>query len=212
VSRRVVCWRHGQTRWNLEHRFQGHTDIELDETGVAQAARAASLLASLKPSLIVSSDLRRAYDTAAHLARLTGLEIHVDKDLRERSGGDWEGLTSQEIKERWPVEYANWTIPNGEPAATVAVRVADAIRRWADRLEDEDGVLVVVSHGAAIRFGLAHLLGLPEELWHVLGGLSNCSWSVVEQSRSGWRLMEHNAGTLPEPVRSDDIAVQTEES
>src|SRR5690606_32831947 len=126
--------------------------------------------------------------------------------------GDWEGLTSQEIKERWPVEYANWTIPNGEPAATVAVRVADAIRRWADRLEDEDGVLVVVSHGAAIRFGLAHLLGLPEELWHVLGGLSNCSWSVVEQSRSGWRLMEHNAGTLPEPVRSDDIAVQTEES
>ncbi|GGM76391.1 phosphoglycerate mutase [Thermopolyspora flexuosa] len=211
MSRRVVCWRHGQTRWNVEHRFQGHTDIELDETGVAQAARAASLLASLKPSLIVSSDLRRAYDTAAHLARLTGLDINVDKDLRERSGGDWEGLTSQEIKERWPHEYAIWSIPNGEPASAVATRVADAIRRWAERIE-EDQVLVVVSHGAAIRFGLAHLLGLPEELWHALGGLSNCSWSVVEQGRSGWRLMEHNAGTLPEPVRSDDIAVQTEET
>jgi len=211
VSRRVVCWRHGQTRWNVEHRFQGHTDIELDETGVAQAARAASLLASLEPSLIVSSDLRRAYDTAAHLARLTGLDINVDKDLRERSGGDWEGLTSQEIKERWPYEYAIWSIPNGEPASAVATRVADAIRRWAERIED-DQVLVVVSHGAAIRFGLAHLLGLPEELWHALGGLSNCSWSVVEEGRSGWRLMEHNAGTLPEPVRSDDIAVQTEEA
>ena len=211
MSRRVVCWRHGQTRWNVEHRFQGHTDIELDETGVAQAARAASLLASLEPSLIVSSDLRRAYDTAAHLARLTGLDINVDKDLRERSGGDWEGLTSQEIKERWPYEYAIWSIPNGEPASAVATRVADAIRRWAERIED-DQVLVVVSHGAAIRFGLAHLLGLPEELWHALGGLSNCSWSVVEEGRSGWRLMEHNAGTLPEPVRSDDIAVQTEES
>ncbi len=211
MSRRVVCWRHGQTRWNVEHRFQGHTDIELDETGVAQAARAASLLASLEPSLIVSSDLRRAYDTAAHLARLTGLDINVDKDLRERSGGDWEGLTSQEIKERWPYEYAIWSIPNGEPASAVATRVADAIRRWAERIED-DQVLVVVSHGAAIRFGLAHLLGLPEELWHALGGLSNCSWSVVEEGRSGWRLMEHNAGTLPEPVRSDDIAVQTEEA
>ncbi|MEV5407234.1 histidine phosphatase family protein [Thermopolyspora sp. NPDC052614] len=210
MSKRVVCWRHGQTRWNVEHRFQGHTDIPLDESGVAQAARAASLLASLKPSMLVASDLRRAYDTAASLSRLTGLEINVDKDLRERSGGDWEGLTSQEIKERWPKEYAIWTIPNGEPAMTVAVRVAEAIRRWADRLDD-DGVLVVVSHGAAIRFGLAHLLGLPEELWHALGGLSNCSWSVVQEGRSGWRLMEHNAGTLPEPVRSDDIAAQTDE-
>jgi len=211
VSKRVVCWRHGQTRWNVEHRFQGHSDIPLDETGTAQAERAAALLAGLRPSLLVSSDLRRAYDTAAPLSRLTGLDINVDKDLRERSGGDWEGLTGDEIKARWPHEYAIWSIPNGEPAMTVAVRVADAIRRWADRLDD-DGVLVVVSHGAAIRFGLAHLLGLPEELWHALGGLSNCSWSVVEEGRSGWRLMEHNAGTLPEPVRSDDIAVQTEEA
>jgi len=210
VSRRVVCWRHGQTNWNLEHRFQGHTDIPLDEEGVAQAARAASLLASLRPSLLVSSDLRRAYDTASALGRLVGLDVIVDKDLRERSGGDWEGLTSEEIKSRWPAEYAIWTIPGGESAMGVAVRVAEAIRRWAAGVH-QDGVLVIASHGAAIRFGIAHLLGLPEELWPALGGLSNCSWSVLQEGRRGWRLMEHNAGTLPEPVISDETAVEAAE-
>jgi probable phosphoglycerate mutase len=207
----VVCWRHGQTRWNVEHRFQGHSDIPLDETGVAQAARAASLLAALKPSHLVSSDLRRAFDTASALGRLTGLDVVVDKDLRERSGGDWEGLTSDEIKLRWPAEYAIWTIPGGESAMAVATRVADAIRRWAAEVDD-DGVLVIASHGAAIRFGLAHLLGLPEDLWPVLGGLSNCSWSVLQEGRRGWRLLEHNAGTLPEPVNSDDSTMEGAEA
>jgi probable phosphoglycerate mutase len=207
VSRKVICWRHGQTSWNVEHRFQGHTDIPLDEAGMAQAARAASLLASLRPSLIVSSDLRRAHDTATALARLVGLDVRVDKDLRERSGGDWEGLTSEEIKSRWPAEWAIWTIPGGEPAIGVATRVAEAIRRWVAEVDDE-GVLVIASHGAAIRFGIAHLLGLPEELWPALGGLSNCSWSVLQENRRGWRLMEHNAGTLPEPVISDETTVE----
>lgn len=207
MSRRVVCWRHGQTSWNVENRFQGHTDIPLDEVGLAQAARAASLLAALKPSLVVSSDLRRAYDTAAALTRITRTELFVDRDLRERSGGEWEGLTSEQIRERWPHEYAIWTIPGGEPAMTVATRVAEAIERWVTKVED-GGVLVVASHGAAIRFGIARLMGLPEELWPALGGLSNCSWSVLEQGRKGWRLLEHNAGTLPEPVHGDDATVE----
>lgn len=63
---------------------------------------------------------------------------------------------------------------------------------------------MVASHGAALRLGIAHLLGLPQELWSALGGLGNCSWSVLEEGRRGWRLLEHNAGTLPEPVNSDD--------
>ncbi|GLW13126.1 phosphoglycerate mutase [Microtetraspora sp. NBRC 13810] len=203
MSRRVVCWRHGQTLWNVEHRFQGHTDIALDETGVAQAARAASLLASLRPTMIVSSDLSRAADTAAALGRLTGIDVVADKDLRERGGGEWEGLTRQQIAERWPREYTAWEAPGGEPVPDVSERVSAAIRRWAARL-DEDGLLVVVSHGAALRLGIAGMLGLPESLWPALGGLGNCSWSVLEEGRKGWRLLEHNAGTLPEPVSSDD--------
>ena len=203
-----MLWRHGQTVWNAERRFQGQSDIPLDETGQAQAERAARLLAALHPDLIVSSDLSRAAQTAAPLAHLTGLEVTLDKDLRERSGGVWEGLTDTEIRTRYPVEHANWTPPDGEPSALVAERVAGALHRIADAASKPDfdtGLAVVVSHGAALRLGMSRLLGMPEELFGVLGPLSNCSWSVLGRRYGHWRLLEHNAGTLPEPVvLSDD--------
>jgi broad specificity phosphatase PhoE len=203
-----VLWRHGQTVWNAEHRFQGQSDIPLDETGQAQAERAARLLAALRPDLIVSSDLTRAAATAAPLARLTGLEVTLDKDLRERHGGRWEGLTDTEIRTRYPVEHANWTPPDGEPSPVVAERVASALHRVAEAIAEPGmatGLAVVVSHGAALRLGMSRLLGMPEDLFGVLGPLSNCSWSVLGRRHGRWRLVEHNAGTLPEPVvLSDD--------
>jgi glucosyl-3-phosphoglycerate phosphatase len=201
-------WRHGQTTWNAERRFQGQSDIPLDETGQAQAERAARLLAALRPDLIVSSDLSRAASTAAPLARLAGLEVILDKDLRERSGGSWEGLTDTEIRERYPDEHASWAPPDGEPGAAVADRVAAALQRTAVAVAEQssgrDGLAVVVSHGAALRFGMSRLLGMPDDLSGVLGPLSNCSWSVLGVRHGRWRLQEHNAGTLPEPVLSDD--------
>ena len=63
---------------------------------------------------------------------------------------------------------------------------------------------MVVSHGAALRLGMERLLGLPDEAAGALGPLSNCSWSVLARRRDRWRLLEHNAGTLPEPVLGDD--------
>jgi len=227
---RLVLWRHGQTVWNAERRFQGQSDIPLDETGRAQAERAARLLAALRPDLIVSSDLSRAAQTAAPLGRLTGLEVTLDKDLRERHGGRWEGLTDTEIRTRYPAEHATWTPPDGEPSAVVADRVAGALHRIAEaalaRGDDpprppregttkkdgaenekqsaEPGLAVVVSHGAALRLGMSRLLGMPDELFGVLGPLSNCSWSVLGRRHGRWRLIEHNAGTLPEPILSDD--------
>jgi glucosyl-3-phosphoglycerate phosphatase len=201
-------WRHGQTTWNAERRFQGQSDIPLDETGQAQAERAARLLAALGPDLIVSSDLIRAASTAAALSRLTGLEVTLDKDLRERHGGCWEGLTDTEIRERYPEEHATWTPPDGEPSPVVADRVAAALHRTASAVAEQvtghDGLAVVVSHGAALRLGMSRLLGMPDDLSGVLGPLSNCSWSVLGVRYGRWRLQEHNAGTLPEPVLSDD--------
>jgi glucosyl-3-phosphoglycerate phosphatase len=194
--------------WNAERRFQGQSDIPLDETGQAQAERAARLLAALRPDLIVASDLSRAVGTAAPLARLTGLEVTLDKDLRERRGGSWEGLTDAEIRQRYPEAHATWTPPDGEPSATVADRVAAALQRAATALAEQvngpEGLAVVVSHGAAIRMGMSRLLRLPDELLGVLGPISNCSWSVLGARYGRWRLLEHNAGTLPEPVLSDD--------
>jgi probable phosphoglycerate mutase len=206
-----VLLRHGQTIWNVEHRFQGQTDIPLDETGQAQAERAGRLLAALRPDAIVSSDLSRATATAQPLAKLTGLVVSLDKGLRERSGGLWEGLTDEEIRERYPRERETWSPPEGELAEAVADRVSAALQRAADSIPP-GGLGVVVSHGAALRFGMERVLGIPEQAAGILGPLSNCSWSVLGQSgrqASGglvtrWRLLEHNAGTLPEPVIGDD--------
>ncbi|GAB3669378.1 histidine phosphatase family protein [Actinocorallia lasiicapitis] len=205
AKRKIVLWRHGQTAWNVENRFQGKTDIPLTETGVAQAERAARLLAALKPTAIVASPLVRAANTGQALADLTGLTLSYDADLKERDGGEWEGLTGVEIRARYPKEHAIWQPPGGETSAQVAKRVGAALERAVADVEDE-GVLVVASHGAALRLGMCHMLGLPEELWERFGGLSNCCWSVLAEGRSGWRLVDHNAGTLPEPIMSDDRA------
>jgi glucosyl-3-phosphoglycerate phosphatase len=208
--RRLVLWRHGQTAWNVERRFQGKTDIPLDETGVSQAAHAARLLAALRPTAILASPLSRASATAAALAQITGLEVSYDRDLIERDGGKWEGLTNQEIRTRYPAEHAVWQPPGGETSAQVAKRVGAALDRALDRLPAE-GLLVVASHGAALRLGMCNLLGFPEEIWERLGGLSNCCWSVLAENRNGgWRLIEHNAGSLPEPVFGDDRPAQDE--
>jgi broad specificity phosphatase PhoE len=200
---RLVLWRHGQTVWNFENRFQGQTDIPLDDIGVAQADRAARLLAALRPDAIFASDLSRATATAAPLARLTGLPVTLDKDLRERHGGEWEGLTGPEIRSRYPAEFRTWSPPGGELADAVADRVYNALERIIETLP-AGALAVVASHGAAIRLGMCKLLGLPEDVWDTIGPLSNCSWSVLTTRRGHWRLMEHNAGTLPEPVMSDD--------
>ena len=198
-----MLWRHGQTTWNVEHRFQGQTDIPLDETGEAQAEYTARRLATLRPDAIFSSDLTRAQQTAEALSKLTGLTIAQDKDLRERFGGEWEGLTDQEIRERYPTERATWNPPNGEPTAAVADRVAAAFTRIASTL-DRGQLAVVVSHGAALRLGMERILGMPALGVSVLGPLANCSWSVLSLVDTQWRLLEYNAQTVPEPVIGDD--------
>jgi probable phosphoglycerate mutase len=208
-DRRIVLWRHGQTSWNVEGRFQGTTDVELTRTGIQQARRAARLLAQLKPAAIVSSDLRRAAATAAELATVTGLDIEYDPGLRETYAGDWQGLTHTEIDRRYADQYLAWK--RGEPVrrgggeleTEVADRAAPVVLRHADALPD-GATLVVVSHGGAIRTAIGRLLGLEARHWEGLGGLTNCHWSVLGEGIRGWRLLEHNAGSLPEPLIGDD--------
>jgi probable phosphoglycerate mutase len=216
TGRRIVLWRHGQTEWNLEGRLQGQTDVPLDEIGRAQAQTSARLLAALEPDVIVSSDLSRAADTAGALARLVKLEVELDEGLRETYVGTWQGLTDEEIKSKFPEEYAAWRKDHyhqrrggGELEAEVADRAVAAIERALARVPDR-GTLVVVTHGGTARVSIARLLGLPERSAGVLGGLSNCCWSVLGEGHRGWRLLEHNAGSLPEPVIGDDHLDQSD--
>lgn len=213
MTRRVIVWRHGRTAWNVEHRVQGQTDIPLDDVGLAQARAGAARLASLRPDRIVTSDLSRAADTAATLGSLAGIAVEPDVRLRERCFGEREGLTLTESWEKFPEHMQRWAdggeplIPGSETSDETAYRVAGALHHFLESLDAEQ-TLVVVSHGSASRLGVCAFLGFPRESWESFGGLNNCSWTVLEESgwpdASRWRLAEWNAGTLPEPVMSDD--------
>lgn len=217
VSRRIVVWRHGRTSWNAAGRVQGQTDTPLDEVGEQQAREAAARLCSLRPGRIVSSDLRRARRTAEILGVLCGLDVHTDRGLREIAFGAREGMTWAEAWERFPdgmraAAHGDASgIPGSESAAEAAERFTTVLELELGSLAAET-TLVVVTHGGIARVGTAAFLGFPAELWRVFGGLSNCAWTVLEESvRDGlddptpaWRLREWNAGTLPEPVLSDE--------
>ena len=200
---RVLLWRHGRTAANASGRLQGQIDIPLDEVGRWQArTAAATLLARYDPSVIVSSDLSRARATAEYLARGTGLDVTEDPQVRERSFGVWEGLTGEEIDERWPGEFAVWRAggdPAGveaEPRADVAARLGAAVRRHATALTPAD-TLVVVSHGAAIALAVGELLG-QDPAWRGVVGLQNAHWADLTPSRGpvapDWRLHGFNLG------------------
>jgi probable phosphoglycerate mutase len=200
---RMVLWRHGQTAFNAERRFQGQRDVPLNAVGRAQARRAARHLATLEPTELWSSDLSRAASTAGYLARLTGLEIRQDKDLRERHGGAWEGLTIEEIRERYPDDLAAWEPPGGETLETVAERTAAALARIAAGAAP-GSLVVVTGHGASLTWGMSRLLGLDDR---VTGGMGNCCWSLLSRrvGHDRWRLLEFNVGALPEPVEVAEL-------
>lgn len=206
---RVVLWRHGRTAWNAGERFQGQTDTELDDVGVAQAREAAGMLAGTRPAALVASDLRRAARTAAALAEVTGLAVAVDPDLRELDAGAWQGLLRAEIEQRWPREFAAWlsgedvAVGGGERRSDVAARTASAVERHAACLDAGD-VLVVASHGGALRGAMLRMLGLPLAAWSCFSGLANTHWAVLERrTAGGWRLAEYNVGPAGAHVGSE---------
>ena len=206
---RLIVWRHGNTDWNAGGRVQGQTDVPLNALGRQQALDASELLVKRKPDAIVSSDLRRAAETAAALAALTGLTIHQDERLRERYFGAWQGLTMAEVSQRFPEEHARWTA-GADPGGDVE-SLDDLGKRVAEALLDAaalapGGTVVVATHGAAARQGVGHLLGWPVEQLRTLRALQNCHWmELTHDDRRGWQLATYNVGPftdrpVPPPV------------
>jgi glucosyl-3-phosphoglycerate phosphatase len=208
TTRRLVMLRHGQTAFNLGSRMQGQLDTELSELGRAQAVAAAEALAKRQPLLIVSSDLRRAYDTAVALGERTGLPVQVDERLRETHLGDWQGMTHAEIDAEAPGarlawrEDATWAPHGGESRVDVAARslplIGDLIAGEPEWGADERPV-VLVAHGGLIAALTAALLRLPVDNWPVVGGMGNASWTQLAGHSADatdeirWRLDVWNA-------------------
>ena len=208
---RLVLWRHGRTEWNATGRFQGQLDPPLDEEGRNQATLAAPhLLAAGLPregTVVVSSDLSRAAETAATLTALLGVPLRLDARLREHGMGCWEGLTRDEVAQRYPDQFADWTAGRpvrgrgGEEPAEVADRAVAAL---ADLPPAR--VAVVVTHGGTAGRLVERLLGIGPDHRRVFGPLGNCAWSELSFQREGWRLIRHNSSVLQLPAVPADGA------
>lgn len=213
LSRKVVFWRHGRTEWNAQRRFQGQTDIPLDEVGLEQASDAARLLVGVRPTRIISSDLSRAASTASALAELVNLDVRTFSGLRETNAGTWEGQTREALIANHGDELAAWAAGSnlrpggGETRTEVAQRVINVINDELTTISERE-TLVVVTHGGSARAAIAMMMELPPEHWAALGVLSNCAWSVLSEKDSqfgpAWRLQEYNAKSLPVPALGDD--------
>ncbi|HVE99357.1 MAG TPA: histidine phosphatase family protein [Mycobacteriales bacterium] len=212
----LILWRHGRSEWNAAGRFQGQLESDLDELGRQQAADAAAKLAALRPSRLVSSDSARARDTAAALATATRLPVTYDARLREIDLGAWSGLTRDDVRERFPDEYAAWqegrdvVRGGGETFATVGERAVAVVAESLAGLAEEAGPLVLVTHGGTALSALVVLLELPVTVRRRLGPLGNARWSRLSPAPDGvgWRLAEHNAGVDERSIAGfgDDVA------
>jgi probable phosphoglycerate mutase len=217
--RRLVLWRHGRTEWNLVGRAQGHADVPLDEVGQAQAARAASLLASYEPAFVWSSDLMRARQTAAALCSQVGIEAVLDRRLREYDVGVRQGMTREEFRDSLPEIYQQYLAGEGIVEVPGAEQTQQVRERMLDVLLDATGAVqagqtgVLVGHGASLRTGILAYFGVSDDdeptpagrRREMLAGMSNCAWTVLEQHPAyGWQIVDYNAQNLPEPVSLDD--------
>ncbi|WP_209325156.1 histidine phosphatase family protein [Brevibacterium renqingii] len=195
MTKTVLFWRHGQTDFNVEGRFQGQSDVPLNDVGRAQAEDAARGLVDLGPELIVSSDLSRAAETADSLARLTCVEPVRDKRLREAAFGEWEGSTRAEVAATWSAELSEWAAgadiapPGGESRSESGRRVAAAITDIVESTAAE--TVAIVAHGAVLRGAAEIFLGLRGT--GRIGVLRNCAHGEFGYTGGAWVLRSWGA-------------------
>ncbi|MBP2649313.1 MAG: alpha-ribazole phosphatase [Firmicutes bacterium] len=171
---KVFLVRHGQTVWNKEQRYQGHSDTALSEEGLKQAELTAVRLDRENLAAVYASDLSRAAVTAEIIARHhkeTAVVVKVP-ELREINFGQWEGLTYEQINQRWPGKLERLyraeedDVPGGESFHGLQTRAVRAIERLVNRHQGQ--TIAIVSHGGTIRTIIAAAMGLNlKRLWNI---------------------------------------------
>lgn len=177
--RKIYLVRHGQTDANVEKKYCGQTDVDLNHKGLMDAASIAKVLKNTSIDSIVSSDLKRTIKTAELINEYHQLEIERISEFREINFGKFENLTFEEIGDRYPEEKekmikekTNYNFLEGESLKTLHKRVVGAFNKLLEEKENED--LLIVSHGGVIRMILTE----------ILSGDINNYWSIeVDNTR-----------------------------
>jgi broad specificity phosphatase PhoE len=174
----LLLVRHGETDWNRDGRWQGHSDTKLNEVGRRQARELAEGLKGV--DVIYSSDLARARETAEIVGERLGLDVHLEPRLRERSFGAWEGLSSAEIEADFADQHRRWQAGDGfgaddaEPFDAFAARVRSGLDEILARHPGKS--VLVVAHGGSIRVIHAVASGLDYVRDHrLIPGVANCA-------------------------------------
>jgi probable phosphoglycerate mutase len=173
----ILLARHGETEWSRDGRHTGLTDVPLTDTGREQARALASRFAGLQPALVLSSPLSRALETC----RLAGLgeQAAEEPDLVEWDYGDYEGITTEEIRENRP----GWSIfEDGAPGGESPEQIGARADRVIERLEAADGLAVAFAHGHILRVLAARWVGLPAAGGRYLA-LSTATLSALGRER-----------------------------
>ena len=212
-ARRLLLLRHGQTTYNATRRMQGQMDTELSAEGVAQAERAAAHLGRRERDIhrILSSDLRRAAETAEAAGRVLGIGVERDSRLRETNLGDWQGRTHGEIDGEYPGQRATWrhdatwAPPGGETRVEVAARMRAVVDEVLDDESWPGSTVLLVAHGGAIAALTASLLDVPISHYTMFNGLRNTAWvelsaKIRPDGELGWYLGAFNAELFDEEI------------
>jgi broad specificity phosphatase PhoE len=200
---RIVLVRHGETVWHAENRYAGSSDIELSPRGRDQAQALAWWAANAGLERLYVSPLGRARETARPVERVLEMEATVDSRLRELDFGDGEGLTSREMGEHFPSQYAAFRkdpvkhfLPGGEDPVIAIVRGRAALADIAGQVDSRTRVLLIC-HNTLIRLLLCDLLGIsPSRYRDVFPELGNVSISEIALSKSSVALLHFNAPIL----------------
>ena len=188
--------RHGETELRSSVRFWGQTDVKLSALGIKQAERLRDLLAADNIDIIYSSDLKRASTTAEIIASKHNIEVIICPEIREVCFGELEGLTFDEVKQRYPEVVKSWMegdiglkYPGGESLAEVSERASDFSSRL--RTLPPEQTILIVAHSGFLRLLMCHLLGIGPQHWHQLH-LDFASLSMVETHSQGAILKSFN--------------------